>query len=170
MKLLIALCLACLAVLAHSAGSENEEAVRSLKAAVARLQAQDAVPQDFVYLQLPREKAPGELWPNFIWNDISRYYAGQFFRVIGGAAAPLTEVQKGSIPYISQVKHCNACPYGDMHSSISMDFRSTKESEVVLSAAKFRNYGTTWSDGISFNWTAGEVRPRNMAYKVWVRR
>ncbi len=84
MKLLIALCLACLAVLgnsfnilnfrfktpllftpAHSAGSENEEAVRSLKAAVARLQAQDAVPQDFVYLQLPREKAPGELWPKY---------------------------------------------------------------------------------------------------------
>jgi hypothetical protein len=35
-------------------------------------------PIGFIYVQLPNEKSPTEIWPWMIWNDVSSAYAGVF--------------------------------------------------------------------------------------------
>jgi hypothetical protein len=51
------------------------------------------VPIGFIYVQLPKEKSPTEIWPWMTWINVSSDYAGHFFRVEGGNAAPFGQSQ-----------------------------------------------------------------------------
>lgn len=167
MKLLLKfLSFACLVALACSAVA-NEE-LRQLKAQLERL-TDERIPLGFVYQQLPESASPRDLWPGLTWTDISSHYEGLFFRVAGGQAAPFGQVQQANIPYISAMTHCNACDFDSMKSAISIDFDQSHQTETVLSAAKFAHSVENFSDGLSFKWTAGEVRPVNKAVKIWKR-
>ncbi len=49
-------------------------------------------PIGFIYVQLPNEKSPTEIWPWMTWNEVSSAYAVVFFRVSGGNAASFGQV------------------------------------------------------------------------------
>ena len=127
-----------------------------------------AIPIGFTYVQLPKDKAPTELWPKMTWHDISADYEGVFFRVVGGGAASFGLVQQGGAPRL-----------GTVHiSDIGKD---------VINNNYYAPYNLTipasdWSDGIrtgaaespsffymNFKLTNTEVRPKNMAIKVFKR-
>lgn len=44
-------------------------------------------PIGFTYIQFPGKSAPGTLWPDATWSNVSSEFAGDFFRAEGGAAA-----------------------------------------------------------------------------------
>ncbi len=56
------------------------------------------LPLGFIYVQLPGEKEPNELWPSdfshYQWTDVSESYDSLFFRVAGKRAAPFGSVQE----------------------------------------------------------------------------
>src|SRR5699024_5951111 len=64
---------------------------------------QNLLPLGFTYVQLPKDKAPGEIWPWATWTDVSSTYAGVFFRVEGGAAAPFGTVQESNTTTLSHI-------------------------------------------------------------------
>ena len=56
------------------------------------------LPLGFIYVQLPGEKEPSELWPSdlshYQWTDVSKSYDSLFFRVAGKQAATFGSVQE----------------------------------------------------------------------------
>ncbi|KAH9399995.1 hypothetical protein TYRP_001549 [Tyrophagus putrescentiae] len=53
------------------------------------------VPIGFIYVQLPKEKSPQEIWSSELkWTDISTTYESIFFRVAGNQAAAFGTVQE----------------------------------------------------------------------------
>ena len=131
------------------------------------------VPIGFTYVQLPHEKAPGEIWPWMIWENVSKNYSGVFFRVVGGEAKPFGEIQKENAPRIHKVNavstnDAKAWPEAAKHRATNdniMDIPLNASSPYVLTggvppaAAPVRRY-------VSFESTGGEVRSVNMAIQV----
>jgi len=60
---------------------------------------QNPVPIGFIYVQLPYEKSPSEVWPTLQWTDMSANYSGVFFRVDGGGAALFGYIQNENAPH-----------------------------------------------------------------------
>lgn len=140
--------------------AQNEKKLEKLK--------KEAIPIGFTYVQLPKDKAPGELWPSMTWTDISSEYEGVFFRVVGGGAGSFGVVQQENVPRLEMV-HTGTSIYKikELHENYSND--------VSIPV-------TGWSDGlwtgsssgsdlfINFKHTdTAEVRPKNMAIKVYKR-
>jgi hypothetical protein len=125
------------------------------------------VPIGFIYVQLPNEKSPTEIWPWMIWSDVSSVYAGVFFRVTGGEAASFGKVQEEFLPHISSF---NRKGYnGDTTFNLSIDVPDSGWSdEINLGAVKLGG-GALFTNTLRFNVSGGEVRPRNMAIRVWKR-
>jgi hypothetical protein len=124
------------------------------------------IPIGFIYVQLPKEKSPNEIWPWMIWNDVSSAYAGVFFRVPGGEAASFGQVQLDNVPYITSVQrtHCGEC-----FEQISIP-RSGGWSANIYSAEKDSDRtGNNYNNGLRYYMNGGEVRPRNMAIRIWKR-
>jgi hypothetical protein len=117
------------------------------------------VPIGFIYVQLPNEKSPTEIWPWMTWNDVSSAYAGVFFRVTGGDAASFGQVQEDNAPHLTGF----TC-YDDGTSVALNNPRSTQHS--LSETCRKPN---TYLNGISFSVSGGEVRPRNMAIRIWKR-
>lgn len=143
---------------------------------------ESAVPVGFIYTQLPRSPSPDELWPEHIWTDISWTYSGVFFRVVGGGAATFGEVQDGWAPHLDQVeaKMCihkpnGACQVLGIEESITMPKEESQAgawSGWVNTAGAYlyeKEAARLDRDALRFHVTGGEVRPRNMAVKVWKR-
>ncbi|CAG2108777.1 unnamed protein product [Medioppia subpectinata] len=118
----------------------------------------DSIPVGFTYIQLPHQLEPHQIWPRFKWTDISHTYAGLFMRVLGGQSAPFGKVQESGAPRLASIKS-----YG-LHGVPAVD---THTEEVGAD--------NQWSNGhyngfpIAFKVTKSEVRPKNIAIKVWKR-
>jgi hypothetical protein len=117
-------------------------------------------PIGFIYVQLPNEKSPTEIWPWMIWNDVSSAYAGVFFRVIGGEAGNFGQVQRDNAPHLQSIEN----NYG-MHCKLD------KINTVIGGASDWINFGQPKDDGVctKVSMSGGEVRPLNMAIRVWKR-
>ncbi len=132
--------------------------------------AKESLPIGFTYVQLPKDKPPSELWPSMTWADVSADYEGVFFRVVGGDAASFGQLQPGNAPRL-----------GTVHVSYGGDnlIKESHSSPFNLTVP-----ASGWSDGIhtggdegstryymNFRLTDGaaEVRPKNMAVKVYKR-
>ncbi len=163
---------------------ENFETVKSLV----------SIPIGFIYVQLPNEKAPEEIWPSdwYSWTEVSDAYAGVFFRVVGGDAADFGNTQDDNAPRIDEVKR-SWCQLKEAHgnctdNSMKLDFKvpdgsiaSLPVENIQISAKEgwsspvwtVRTYGeagdATFGDVHFYHVSGGEVRPRNMAVKVWKR-
>ncbi|CAG2168611.1 unnamed protein product, partial [Oppiella nova] len=48
----------------------------------------NTVPIGFIYIQLPNQSKPINLWPLTNWSDVTQEYSGLFFRVEGGDSLP----------------------------------------------------------------------------------
>ncbi|KAH9409843.1 hypothetical protein TYRP_023674 [Tyrophagus putrescentiae] len=79
---------------------------------VAKLE-KESIPIGFTYVQLPKDKAPGELWPSMTWTDISSEYEGVFFRVVGGGADNFGAVQQENAPRLEMVHTVNVIAADD---------------------------------------------------------
>lgn len=121
-------------------------------------------PVGFIYAQLPKEKSPEEIWSWMTWEDISLEYESVFFRVDGRNSAPFGTVQEQASPRIAHVKYIGV---GEMYYDIDI-YPNNELSEYIVT--QMRTSGTIASfGGIAFNQTAEEVRPRNMAIRIWKR-
>jgi hypothetical protein len=52
------------------------------------------IPIGFIYVQLPNQKVPNEIWPSMTWANISTQYANIFFRVLGDKTGPFEQIQE----------------------------------------------------------------------------
>lgn len=121
------------------------------------------IPIGFLYFQLPNEKSPEEIWHWLSWTDVSDSYANVFFRVIGNNTARFGAVQEESCPRISEVEHAFETPLSHYN-------------HIVLPQSGWSDYLYEGTEGTSelqaltrFYTLNDEVRPRNMAIRVWRR-
>ena len=134
------------------------------------------VPIGFIYVQLPKEKSPEELWPGqMLWTDVSSVYDGVFFRVENeGKSAPFGEVQQEFSPLLDQIQYsyCTGdyCPTQKEKATISRESGGWTGQIVAARLHSSRSPWALWTNEyLDFHTSVGEVRPRNMAIKVWKR-
>jgi len=63
---------------------ESNQNLEKTKKDLLEMKQNPLVPISFIYVQLPGEKSPTEVWLWMQWADVSATYAGAFFRVDGG--------------------------------------------------------------------------------------
>ncbi len=126
---------------------------------------QNPVPLGFIYVQLPKEKSPQEIWPWMSWSDVSDQYDSTFFRVAGNKAADFGAVQEEFSPYIDEIKY-NYSPSSSETRDAKISRNGGWTGDVLTAWAKD---GADYRGYLNFHTAAGEVRPRNMAVKVWKR-
>ncbi len=147
--------------------TQNSNALVETKKEVEQLK-KESIPIGFVYVQLPKNKAPAELWPTLTWKDISAEYEGVFFRVVGGGAANFGTIQDWNAPRLEMVH---------------MDNQGNKIGKAHGEGINLTIPASGWSEGIYTGSSDGrisiyvnfklsniaEVRPKNMAIKVYRR-
>jgi hypothetical protein len=146
---------------------ESEKAVNELKSSLDNLN-KNLFPIGFIYVQLPDQKDPNEIWATMKWTDISTQYANVFFRVFGDKTEAFGKIQDENISMISKIQS----KFGNDPS-----VRNNGHSYYDISCPK-----SDWSDWIftgfnegknsvmnRFYYSGGEVRPKNMAIRVWKR-
>jgi Lectin C-type domain len=123
------------------------------------------IPIGFIYVQLPKEKSPTSIWSWMTWKDVTSDYAGLFFRAEGGEAATFGQVQQDNAPRLVEVNTQlirfiksnqtnwwnNTIPRGGWSNWVFNGGNSGEEVDM------------------RFQVSGGEVRPRNMAIRVWKR-
>ncbi len=145
-----------------------------LKEQVEKL-SKNLVPLGFIYVQLPHQKSPQEIWPMASWTDDSAQYDSTFFRVAGSKSAPFGSVQEEFSPYLDEIKfdeckgahYCTTTPYLSLW-DIKLR-HSGGWSPHVMSASLSRGESDWYKSFLQFHIAGGEVRPTNMAIKVWRR-
>jgi hypothetical protein len=134
--------------------------------------AKNPVPIGFTYVQLPKEQSPQDIWQWMIWKDVSSDYAGVFFRVDGENSAPFGQIQNDNNPRLAHVDTVwtnNAAAWPEVSKHLAPD-----ASNITIPRNERSLWIETGGNGVhmkfmSFNLKGGEVRPRNMAIRVWRR-
>ena len=127
-----------------------------------------SIPIGFTYVQLPHEKAPGEIWPKMIWKDVTEDYAGVFFRAAGGEAATFGQIQMENTKRIDKISSVNL--NDGVEKNCADQCRNT--TVPLHGPSKWFYTGNSPSgtqNFVSFELSDGEVRPKNMAMKIWRR-
>lgn len=127
------------------------------------------LPSGFIYVQLPKEAAPSALWPEVKWTDISKELEGVFFRVEGGGAAAFgagvqAENGAGGISSISVENYSY-----DVHANSTVALKAGQWSPRIFTGTANPNEPAIFQYSWKVLPTGGEVRPRNVAIKVWKR-
>ncbi len=145
-----------------------QQVVSKMEKEISKLK-NESIPIGFIYVQLPKDRPPTELWPDLTWQDISENYKGVFFRVVGENAASFGQVQLENAPRLETVQ------IGDAINVLKTAHGAPNNLTIPI---------TGWSDGIftgiysasgtnyyiNFKHTdIAEVRPKNMAIKVYKR-
>ncbi|KAH9387554.1 hypothetical protein TYRP_008743, partial [Tyrophagus putrescentiae] len=118
---------------------------------------ENPIPIGFIYVQLPQEKAPQEIWPSLVFTDISSAYDSAFFRVVGnkGAAAFGTEQQQQS-PAIDEIKYEDSSA-----ENVCGDWATYKEEKCIKSFHWENEKKVTFT-----NWALGN--PKNHSIETCV--
>ena len=130
------------------------------------------VPIGFTYVQLPKEKSPTEIWSGMTWTDVTSNYAGLFFRAGGGDAASFGTIQADNAPHLESIQSGYDSTFSGTCRAVLSPI--TRGQSKVLCSAHSLNINDNNAGGpnywaMKFTLSAGEVRPRNMAIKVWKR-
>lgn len=115
-------------------------------------------------MQYPFEPEPAEVWncSKGQWQDISSQYSDLFFRVSGVNTSSWGTVQEDLIPHLYQVRHLRCSGKDGGGCAAAKDLKVPMRGE-----SKFIKMDRTGDNDLSF-WNSGdEVRPRNMAIKIW---
>ncbi len=127
------------------------------------------IPVGFIYVQLPKEAPPSEVWPSFTWKEISSSYSNVFFRVVGDRAAAFGSTQEASSPRLVGVKATDDAS----NKSTSIQLKAGKWSEGLYVRTLEQNSKTQSGQNdlksLKFLVEGSEVRPKNMAIKIWKR-
>jgi len=133
---------------------------------------ENQVPIGFVYLQLPNQEEPEQLWPNCIWESITNQYEGLFFRAEGGDSGRFGETQNERTNRITQL----AVEPSDCH-----DNNYKLPSPLLVPDSGWSKVGRAgWyirgqsddkynCEGIKVETSGGETRPINTAIRIWKR-
>lgn len=126
------------------------------------------VPIGFVYVQLPNELSPTQIWPWMTWRDISSTFAGVFFRVAGGGAADFGQIQEEASPRLVQV---NTAPYANLTAAPQYAPNATIEKGVWSNWIYTGAFSPSLQQYYLQNFLVSntEVRPRNVAIRIWKR-
>ena len=121
-----------------------------------------AVPIGFTYIQFPFSKSPQELWPKCKFEDVTRRYAGKFFRAEKangrGATEPFGNVQDENSPRLDRVKFMDVGDSGNWEAAI----RPGQWSAAITSG----NRDGKWVS-MKFMVRDAEVRPANYAIRIF---
>lgn len=126
-----------------------------------------AMPIGFVYIQLPDQQPPQEIWPSITWENISPNYEGVFFRVEGGTAGKFGHTQEENSPRLKRIQSEWYREPQTVNTDVHIRADGKKSPPVYLS--RIAVHMETSYDTLSFTVSGGEVRPRNMAIRVWKR-
>lgn len=125
---------------------------------------ESTIPVGFIYVQVPHQPAPAGLWPHLTWEDISDMYANVFFRVIGHKTGFFGQVQNETSPRLSDVtindnqhKHYGSYKITPGKMGDGIPVRNPYFQEPLETKTMFLHVNEA------------EVRPKNMAIKVWKR-
>jgi hypothetical protein len=80
-----------------NAMKDFSEATNELKASINQLK-KELLLNGFIYVQLPNQRSPQEIWPSMKRNDISQQYSNVFFRVIRDKTEAFDRVQEENTP------------------------------------------------------------------------
>lgn len=120
------------------------------------------VPVGFIYVQLPGQQEPHQIWNTVYWVDITYEYAGLFFRVLGGGSAQFGVTQEADSPRLTNVsKILTGCCNNNIVISPNGSWSS------VISTGSNWSLASYW--GLRFSQSSTEVRPRNKAVRIWKR-
>lgn len=131
------------------------------------------MPANTVYIQYPFELPPTQLWncSESQWTDISNTYNGLFFRVLGSNSAAWKQLQDENTTYIQYVRTTDNCDNGSHCLDLRWDKKPLNKgwSEPMFTSCYPSSKNANGNDGIGmqFYTASGEVRPRNMAVKIW---
>ena len=123
---------------------------------------QNSIPKGFIYVQFPKHSAPTTLWPNTHWEDVTKEYSGLFFRAEGQESVEFGEVQEENYPGVTEyLTHCQ---------SFKHDEAKAYEYKYNLTKGHWTSSGCmahTAIDDVRLFRDDGEVRPKNMAIRIW---
>lgn len=126
------------------------------------------VPQNMIYIQYPKESEPSQLWNcSGRWSDISANFANLFFRVNGDKTATFGAVQDENTPLFDGAKfRWDFQNEGSKEPPGEIRIPKKGWSENVFVGHHHEAKGVAYHS-LMFHNSGGEVRPRNMAVKVW---
>ena len=123
------------------------------------------VPIGFLYTQLPNQSSPEQLWPNMEWTEVTHQYSGLFFRAEGSGSESFGQIQQANQSWISNI---NTLDYEFDFSAVNGHYGDQENYDLKLNSwTSIRPNGV--QDEIFIYTTAGEMRPRNTAIKIWKR-
>ncbi len=120
------------------------------------------MPFGFIYVQLPNQPEPLELWPTVRWSDITAEYAGLFFRAEGGGSANFGNIQDENSPRLTSVNGRLV-----LNTAVDSILVTANNAPSPILSAGATGAASHW--GLSFTVSSGEVRPRNSAVRIWMR-
>lgn len=139
-----------------------EKTVEELKNEIDSKSQNDNFPINAVYMQYPFESEPSKLWNcSGRWQDISGNYSDLFLRV-NGAASSFGVVQEENFPGLDQVKY-EDCRHRKCEKIVQASFQKGTWQEVMTGY----DYYVSNIEYLSFHQKDGELRPRNIAVKIW---
>ena len=140
----------------------------------------NSVPVGFIYVQLPYQKSPKELWPEFNWTAITGQYAGLFFRAEGNGSKGFenTDEKQWTKEGLSLIVQKDDTPRITKFKTFSLQGVKKKgdggwvESDIVKgdwSAKLEPGVAKNALNDIRFYQKDTENRPRNVAIRIWKR-
>jgi len=130
-------------------------------------QSQGSIPYGFIYFQLPSQSEPTILWPNYNWEEVSRLYSGQFFRVEGAGSERFGVTQNDSAPRLFHVQHKKKdTNRGFQDEEITVPGDGNWSEYIYSGDRDYERHDTRY---LRFRMTNDEVRPRNQAIRLWKR-
>lgn len=160
------------------------EAYKRIGASLRKLLTVDeAVPIGSTYWQLPGKPAPGTLFPDTVWTNISSSFPGAFFRAEGGNASAFGAGQQGDLVKAhghaasqDQHRHTGGTrriadsadgQYGSLSNVGSIDYPLIRSNGYFLYDLDYTNYATP---AITITQNVGaENRPNNFTIRIWER-
>ena len=127
---------------------------------------QNPIPIGFIYVQLPNQLEPKILWATMEWKDVTSEYAGLFFRAEGKGAAEFGEIQSENSPRLTNVEQDRPHDWDDR---LEISPGNEWSSWVYSGDTHPQPHPETHSTLQRFKVSGGEVRPRNVAMRIWKR-
>ncbi|KAJ6638576.1 C-type lectin lectoxin-Lio1 [Pseudolycoriella hygida] len=123
---------------------------------------ENPIPIGFIYVQLPYQPEPRNIWSGVEWSEVTAEYSGLFFRAEGGGSGQFGCTQAENSPRLINVNGRIAT--STVMSSVEITPNGLASETLSAGASGALNH---W--GLSFTVSAAEVRPRNTAIRIWKR-
>ncbi|KAH9393409.1 hypothetical protein TYRP_021748 [Tyrophagus putrescentiae] len=144
----------------------EEEEVQEKKTEVREEVQQVLPPIGFTYLQLPGDLSPESLWPSAAWTEVSDTYSGLFFRPDW---SPRLSKLVRTVHRTKQLKVVSPLELKPGRLSPPMPLQFEPKDEATVQGGDNGEPSGFKHSELAFLVAGGEVRPRNVAIKVWRR-